>query len=55
MWTYNGTTYVAVRKFDNSLCLVDESYISPDTDHYLARHFTGKLLSGFKECPVIVD
>jgi len=39
----------------HDMSLVDESYISPDTDHYLARHFTGKLLSGFKECPVIVD
>lgn len=29
---YNGITYVAIRKFDNSLCLVDKSKLNIDTD-----------------------
>lgn len=34
--TYNGATFVAVRKFDNSLCLVDKSYLNIESDVYQA-------------------
>ena len=39
----------------HDMSVVDESYVPIDEEHVVSRHFTGKLLSGFKECTMIVD